>query len=72
MITKEYGQFFGVCDLCDDATPIFDNWSDVRDYFTRNGWQTKKDKETGEWENYCPVCARKLRREQALQDFETL
>ena len=56
MITKEYGRFFGVCDICDDATPLFDTWCQVRSYMTEDGWLNKKNDETNEWENYCPVC----------------
>lgn len=70
MITKEYGKFFGACDLCDDETPRFDTWNECRAHIRKNGWQTKKDQETGEWENYCPVCAQKIRRMNTLQDFK--
>lgn len=60
MITKEYGKHFGVCDLCDDCTPLFDTWTECRAYIKDN-WMTTKSKETGEWENYCPVCAHKIK-----------
>ena len=72
MITKEYGKFFCVCDICDDATPLFDTWGEVRSHIAGEGWQTRKNKETDEWENYCPVCARKLRRQQTLHDFDNI
>ena len=70
MITKEYGKFFGVCDLCDDETPRFSSWNDCLAHVHNSGWQTVKDKETGEWENYCPECAQKIRRMSTLQDFD--
>ena len=62
MITKEYGKFFGVCDCCEDVTPIFDNWSEVRKYMQDNRWKTYKNRTTEEWENLCPRC-------RALEDF---
>lgn len=68
MITREYGKYFGACDLCDEVTPLFDTYSEARDY-VRGHWKTTKDKETGEWENYCPECTQKLRRMKTLQDF---
>lgn len=72
MITKEYGKHFGVCDYCDEATPIFDSWNECRAYIRSEGWKTQKDKETGEWEDICPACARKIRRMNTLQDFDKL
>lgn len=56
MITKEFGKHVGVCDVCDEVTPRFVKWDEVRAYFTANGWKTYRNKETGEWENLCPEC----------------
>lgn len=70
MITKEYGKFFGACDLCDDETPRFNEWGECRNYMHNNHWQNTKNKETGEWENYCPDCIRKFSRKKTLQDFD--
>ena len=61
MITKEFGKYFGACDLCDEETPRFNNWNDCLAYIRANKWQTTKDKDTGEWENYCPVCVQKIK-----------
>ena len=62
MIEKEYGQYFGVCDVCGEVTPIFDTFLDCRDYIRQNHWQTTKNEKTGEWENLCPQC-------KVLKDF---
>ena len=57
MIEKEYGKFFGVCDCCsEEVTPVFNTWGEVLDYMRNNKWRTSKNKTTGEWENFCPVC----------------
>ena len=56
MIIKEYGKYFGYCDLCDEETPKFKTWTEVREYIRRNGWKTTKNEDTEEWENHCPRC----------------
>ena len=55
MIEKEFGKYVGVCDACGETTPRFDTWDEVRAYMKQN-WKTTKNKETGEYENYCSVC----------------
>ena len=72
MVTKEHGKFFGVCDLCDDGTPLFDTWGECLTYMKDNNWKNTKNKQTDEWENYCPVCQRKLRQMKTSQDFDSL
>lgn len=56
MIEKEYGKYFGICDVCGEVTPLFDTFQDCREYMKKNQWKTTKDKTTGEWENICPRC----------------
>ena len=58
MIEQEYGKYIGICDVCGEVTPIFDTWTDCRDYM-RKHWKTRKDEKTGEWENICPECQSK-------------
>lgn len=56
MITQEYGKYFGVCDACgEEVTPLFDTWTECRDYI-RQYWKTTKNPKTGEYENLCPEC----------------
>ena len=72
MIEKEYGKFFGVCDLCDDATPLFNTWGECLSYMKIDGWKITKNKQTDEWENICPVCRRKLQQMKTSQTFRRL
>jgi hypothetical protein len=62
MIEQDFGKFIGACDCCGEVTPPCDTWNECRDYMRGNLWKTTKNRETGEWENYCPQCA-------ILQDF---
>ena len=65
MIEKEYGKYIGVCDICGEVTPIFDTWTECREYI-RDNWKTSKNKKTDEWENICSECNRKIARLKAL------
>lgn len=64
MITKEFGKYYGACDLCDEETPGFETWHQCRAYISANGWQAIKDQDSGEWAHYCPDCARKINNKQ--------
>lgn len=59
MIDKQYGKFIGVCDCCqEEETPRQDSFNDCLQWVREHGWRTRKNKQTGEWENYCPACAK--------------
>ena len=56
MIIKEYGKFVGVCDICDETTPVkFRSWADCRDWLKEN-WHTRYDRKECEWQHYCENC----------------
>ena len=59
MITREYGEYYAVCDVCGEYSGPFFDFEDAVDSMKANGWRTTK---TGAgWENYCPECARYTR-----------
>ena len=57
MIEKEFDKFIGICDCCGEATLPCDTWNECRREMKESGWKTHKNKTTGEWENFCPVCS---------------
>lgn len=56
MINKEYGKYYGICDICGDETDKFDDWQECRDNMQDNGWSLKYDSEINEWEHICAEC----------------
>lgn len=56
MINKEYGKYYGICDICGDETDKFDDWQDCKDDMNNNDWLCRYNKKTDEWEHICVEC----------------
>jgi len=55
MISKEYGKYTLICDICEAGTDDeFDSFQDAIDAREDIGWKSKRVK--GEWVDICPDC----------------
>ena len=55
MISKEYGNYTLICDICGAGTDVeFDNFQDAIDARQGLGWKSKRV--DGEWTDICPDC----------------
>jgi len=55
MISKEYGKYTLICDICGAGTDDeFDSFQDAIDAREDIGWKSKRVK--GEWVDICPDC----------------
>lgn len=58
MIEREFGKFIASCDVCGETTAPFKSWESCLYGIRDLGWRAYKNKETDEWENFCPACQR--------------
>lgn len=57
MISKEYGKYTLVCDICGAGTDEdFDAFQDAVDARENMGWKSKRL--DGEWADVCPDCTK--------------
>lgn len=68
MIDKEYGVFLVSCDSGESDTcqgdrefDVDDDWDTLMKEMKSEGWETRKVND--EWENYCPECAKKRKKD---------
>ena len=58
MISKEYGKYTLICDICGTGTDEeFDSFQDAIDAREDLGWKSKRVE--GEWLDICPDCIEK-------------
>lgn len=59
MITKEYGKFVLVCDICGEEVGDFDTFDDALDYSRDEVWKSDRGEQLNledGWIDICPIC----------------
>ena len=58
MITKLYGHYYGVCDVCYDKTEPCESYNEALKALKINGFKFKF--ENHEWTHACPECRKQI------------
>jgi hypothetical protein len=55
MIERQYGEYYAVCDICDETIGPCDSWGEAKEQMKQDGWQFFLDGHK-EWQHLCPKC----------------
>lgn len=58
MIDKRYGEYYGICDNCEEEAGPYNSWNQTREQMIEDGWWIYFDKKQDEWKHICSDCMR--------------